>query len=142
MQKLMDLIIKYKSIILYIIFGAATTFIDFAIYFSLTRLLGVNEQIAQWIAWFFAVVFAFFTNRKWVFEAGSKTTKNFIWQVLSFFGSRLFSGFINWLMILIFVTIMGISDIIIKCVAAVFIVILNYVLSKLIVFRKKEQVSK
>lgn len=142
MQKLKDLIIKYKSIILYIIFGAATTFIDFAIYFSLTRLLGVNEQIAQWIAWFFAVVFAFFTNRKWVFEAGSKTTKNFIWQVLSFFGSRLFSGFINWLMILIFVTIMGISDIIIKCVAAVFIVILNYVLSKLIVFRKKEQVSK
>ena len=142
MQKLMDLIIKYKSIILYIIFGAATTVIDFTIYFSFTRLLGVNEQIAQWIAWFFAVVFAFFTNRKWVFEAGSKTTKNFIWQVLSFFGSRLFSGFINWLMILIFVTIMGISDIIIKCVAAVFIVILNYVLSKLIVFRKKEQVSK
>ena len=142
MQKLMDLIIKYKSIILYIIFGAATTFIDFAIYFSLTRLLGVNEQIAQWIAWFFAVIFAFFTNRKWVFEAGSKTAKNFIWQVLSFFGSRLFSGFINWLMILIFVTIMGISDIIIKCVAAVFIVILNYILSKLIVSRKKEQVSK
>jgi len=142
MDKLIDFVKKmykkYEAIILYVFFGGLTTVVDFTVYFSTTRLFGLNEQIATWLAWFCAVLFAFFTNRKWVFKAEHPGFKAFAWQVGSFFASRLFSGFINWLMIFVFVSLMGISDIIIKCAAAVVVIILNYILSKLIVFKKKD----
>lgn len=146
MQKLIDLIkklyTKYESIILYVFFGGLTTCVDFATYIISTRIFSANEQIATWLAWLFAVLFAFFTNRKWVFKADTIGLKSFMYQLSSFFGARLFSGIVSWLMILLFFTYLGINDIIVKVAASVIVLILNYILSKLVVFRKKEQVSK
>ena len=132
---------KYKSILLYCIFGGLTTLTDFIVYITCTRFLHLDEQIATWSAWFFAVLFAFFTNRKWVFDAEKTNKKGFLYQIITFFGSRLASGFVNSAMLYIFFTKLGFNDILVKVVAAVFVIILNYILSKLIVFRKKEQVD-
>ena len=142
MKKLFDLgktlYIKYKSIILYGIFGGLTTVVDFSVYISFTRLFNLNEQIATWSAWFFAVLFAFVTNRKWVFNAEKTTKKGFIYQIVTFYGSRLLSGFINSAMIFVFFTKLHFNDILVKIFASVIVIILNYILSKLIVFRKSD----
>ena len=130
--------IKYKSIILYCIFGGLTTLTDFIVYLTCTRFFHLNEQIATWSAWFFAVLFAFFTNRKWVFNADKTSKRGFLYQLVSFFGSRVASGLVNSAMIFIFFTKLGINDIVVKIFTSVIVVILNYILSKLIVFRKKK----
>ena len=129
---------KYKSIILYCIFGGLTTLTDFIVYITCTRFLHLDEQIATWSAWFFAVLFAFFTNRKWVFNADKTSKRGFLYQLVSFFGSRIASGLVNSAMIFIFFTKLGINDIVVKIFTSVIVVILNYILSKLIVFRKKK----
>ena len=132
------LCIKYKSIILYCIFGGLTTLTDFIVYLTCTRIFHLDEQIATWSAWFFAVLFAFFTNRKWVFNADKTSKRGFLYQLVSFFGSRIASGLVNSAMIFIFFTKLGINDIVVKIFTSVIVVILNYILSKLIVFRKKK----
>ena len=132
------LCIKYKSIILYCIFGGLTTLTDFIVYLTCTRIFHLDEQIATWSAWFFAVLFAFFTNRKWVFNADKTSKRGFLYQLVSFFGSRVASGLLNSAMIFIFFTKLGINDIVVKIFTSVIVVILNYILSKLIVFRKKK----
>ncbi|HNX63862.1 MAG TPA: GtrA family protein [Oscillospiraceae bacterium] len=129
---------KYKSIILYCIFGGLTTLTDFIVYLTCTRIFHLDEQIATWSAWFFAVLFAFFTNRKWVFNADKTSKRGFLYQLVSFFGSRVASGLLNSAMIFIFFTKLGINDIVVKIFTSVIVVILNYILSKLIVFRKKK----
>lgn len=129
---------KYKSILLYCIFGGLTTLTDFIVYITCTRFLHLDEQIATWSAWFFAVLFAFFTNRKWVFNADKTSKRGFLYQLVSFFGSRIASGLVNSAMIFIFFTKLGINDIVVKIFTSVIVVILNYILSKLIVFRKKK----
>ena len=137
-DRLKKLCIKYKSIILYCIFGGLTTLIDFIVYISCTRIFYLDEQIATWSAWFFAVLFAFFTNRKWVFNADNTDKRGFLYQLVSFFGSRIASGLVNSAMIFIFFTKLGINDIVVKIFTAVIVIILNYILSKLIVFRKNK----
>ena len=132
------LCIKYKSIILYCIFGGLTTLTDFIVYLTCTRIFHLDEQIATWSAWFFAVLFAFFTNRKWVFNADKTSKRGFLYQLVSFFGSRVASGLLNSAMIFIFFTKLGINDIVVKIFTSVIVIILNYILSKLIVFRKKK----
>ena len=132
------LCIKYKSIILYCIFGGLTTLTDFIVYLTCTRIFHLDEQIATWSAWFFAVLFAFFTNRKWVFNADKTSKRGFLYQLVSFFCSRVASGLLNSAMIFIFFKKLGINDIVVKIFTSVIVIILNYILSKLIVFRKKK----
>ena len=129
---------KYKSIILYIFFGGLTTLINIVLYWLFYTVLGVTNIPSNIIAWVGAVVFAFLTNKNLVFGSSSwdkKTVANELWK---FFGARLATGGIDLLIMFLFVDIWHFNGLLIKIIANIIVIILNFVLSKLVVFRKKE----
>ena len=99
--------------------------------------LGIHELIANIISWICAVTFAYFTNAKWVFEAKPETGKERLRQAVSFYVGRLATLGVEEAIIAVFATWLGFNSFLVKLVAQVVVVILNYVISKLLVFRKK-----
>lgn len=122
-----------KELILYVIFGILTTLVNIAAYLFLVRVLNINYLISNVLAWFFSVLFAYVTNKIWVFE--SRNT-NIIKEISLFFGGRIFSGVVDTGMMYLMIDILTIDDVISKIFIQVVVVILNYVISKLIVFKK------
>lgn len=131
---------KYQEIINYLIFGILTTIISLATYYLLVFTIidpnkAIELQIATIISWIFSVTFAYFTNRLFVFNSKNKHMLN---ELLNFFISRLFVLFLDMLLMYILVTKLHFNDKIIKLIVQVIVIITNYILSKLIVFKKKE----
>ena len=135
---MLDFIKKHREIIAYLIVGVLTTVVSWIVYALLRLVLDMNVplqvQIAVFMRWFAGVLFAYFTNRKYVFQ--SRDPKMLL-EFLKFVGSRvttlLSDMFIMWLM----VSVLGINDWIATFVSAVVVIVLNYLFSKLLVFRKK-----
>ncbi|MCI5701170.1 MAG: GtrA family protein [Erysipelotrichaceae bacterium] len=130
---------KYKEIINYIIVGGLTTCVSLLTYYLLTFTIlnpniSIELQIATIISWIISVLFAFFTNKKYVFE--SKNKFNFK-EITSFILSRLSTLLIEMLLMYLFVTVCKYNDKIMKIVVQIIIIILNYLLSKFLVFKKK-----
>ncbi len=143
MEKIKELYTKYKEVINYLIFGVLTTVVSLATkYLLLFTILdaenGVQLQIAVVISWIVACTFAYITNRIWVFESKSKEV---IKEAIKFYASRLATLGLEMLIMFIFVTALGLNTrmwvIVWTIFAQVVIVIGNYVLSKLIVFKNK-----
>ena len=137
---MIELYKKYKEIINYLIFGVLTTVVSLATYYIcvftfLNPENPVELQIANIISWIFAVLFAYVTNRKYVFESKEK---NMIKEGIKFSGSRLITLFLDMLVMWLGVTILGFSDKIMKMVSQVLIIIGNYIISKLFVFKKEQ----
>ena len=157
---------KYREIIMYLVFGVLTTVVGFGTYFVILAAagsLGVSEAsgaynavrvAAQIIQWVLAVLFAYYTNKKWVF--GVKSNEGEKMRMASFFGSRLFSLGCDTLVtfgVVFALTLSGYkafalnlpfgislnftSDLWAKLAAAVVVIVVNYVLSKFIVFKKR-----
>lgn len=128
---------KNKSILMYLFFGALTTAVSIGVFFAVGTAMGLNEHIANSVSWIAAVTFAFFTNRTWVFDGKTNSTREFFAQARDFYGGRLFTYFVEEIIILVFVTILNLNQNVIKTVAQIIILVLNYVISKAFVFRKK-----
>ena len=134
---------KYKDILLYLFFGALTTLVNFVVFFLLgENVAGLNVHIANSVAWVAGVAFAYVTNRTWVFKEHADTKDGIIKEALSFTGGRLFTYGFEEAMLLVFVTWLKFDEVIIKIIAAVGVVVLNYIISKLIVFKKGEKEEK
>ena len=121
-----------KEVIAYLIFGLLTTIVNVVVYYVLARVLGLNYLISNIFAWFLSVLFAYITNRVWVFESKND---NIIKEISLFFGGRLFLGVMDSCLMFLFVDVLTVGDFISKIIIAVIVVILNYILSKLIVFK-------
>ena len=145
MKKRIALFTKYKEILLYLLFGVATTAVNFVIYSLLVELLNCNMTLSNTVAWFGAVVFAFFTNKLLVFESKQFTPAVLLKEVLSFFGARVVSGIIEIVLPeLLFnlgldAEIFGVRGLAAKALVSVIVIILNYVFSKLFIFKKKKE---
>jgi putative flippase GtrA len=128
---------KYKEVLLYLFFGVLTTVVSIVTYAVFNIVFGINELIANVLSWILAVLFAFFTNRIWVFSAPTKTTMEFFKQMATFASGRLVTLAIEEIILLVFITILHFNSLVVKIVAQVVVIVLNYVISKLVVFRKK-----
>lgn len=132
---------KYKEIINYLFFGVLTTIVSLTTYYLLVlTILNSNNpielQIANIISWITCVTFAYITNRKYVFNSkDNHITK----EIIKFYSSRLTTLFLDMLLMYIFVTKLKFSDKIIKLINQIIITILNYILSKIIVFKIKKE---
>lgn len=130
---------SHKEIINYLIFGVLTTIVSLTTYYLLvSTILNPNNpielQIANVISWITCVTFAYFTNRKYVFNS---TNKNIIKEMSSFYTSRLLVLLIDMLLMYIFVSKLHYNDKIVKIIVQVIVIITNYILSKLIIFKNK-----
>ena len=135
---------KYEELINYLIIGILTTIESLATYYLLTlTILDANNkvylQIANIISWLASVTFAYFTNRKYVFKVKNKSN---IKECLNFYISRISTLLIDMIIMYIFVSILKFDNKIVKLVAQVVIIILNYILSKFIVFKSSKEVEK
>ena len=123
---------KYKEQLLYIVFGIATTLVNFIAYFLFSK-LNFGTVISTVLAWILAVLFAFFTNRKYVFKASEN---GFLKQILGFFLMRITTGILDVLIMVLFVDVLEFNDLLIKILSNVLVIILNYIFSKFLVFKK------
>lgn len=140
MRKIIELYKKYKEIINYLIVGGITTLINLATYyFCVFTFLNpenpIELQTANIIAWLTAVVFAYFTNRKYVFE--SKET-NKLKEGFKFFIARLITLLVDMAVMGLGVSILKFNDKIIKIISQVLVIVGNYVISKVFVFKKNK----
>ena len=126
--------IKYKEVIMYLIFGVLTTLVNIITYYISTKIFLIDYQISNIIAWIISVTFAFVTNKLYVFE--SKTNDKILKEIISFYSLRLFSLGIDIFTMYIMVSILSIDDLIAKVVANVIVIVINYITSKLITFKK------
>lgn len=133
----MALFAKYKQTILYLIFGVLSTIVNILIYAFCTRNLNIEFLISNWIAWIVAVLFAYITNKFFVFESKEINIKFLIKELSSFVSCRLLSGIIEMILMYTMISLMSLNDFIVKIITNVVVVILNFIFSKLIIFKNK-----
>ncbi len=121
-----------RELVLYVVFGAFTFFVNLISYFFFADLLGINYLVSNAIAWFLSVLFAYVTNRIWVFESKSP---NILKEMSLFFGGRIFSGVVDMFLMYAFIDLLVFDSTISKIVVQVIVIVLNYIFSKLIVFK-------
>ena len=143
-KKITELLKKYKEIIMYLFFGVTTTLVNWVVYTPLVNVLDAHTFVANGAAWFVAVVYAYITNKLFVFESKSWKASVLAYEILSFFGARAASGVFETFLPEILMklglnqTFFGIEGGIAKIVVSVLVIVLNYIFSKLFVFRKKK----
>lgn len=126
-----------KELILYTVFGNLTFVISIGSYALFNIAFGINELIANALAWVFAVLFSYVTNKKWVFKAPTPTKTAFLMQMFAFFSGRFMTLVIEEAIIFVFITLLAYPSMWVKLAAQVVVVVLNYVISKLFVFRDR-----
>ena len=127
---------KYRELILYVFFGGLTTLVNFSVYYPLYNFAGWDAAVANVLAWVVSVAFAFFTNKPFVFESHDWHGKTVLQEAIKFVSARVISGLLETGCIWFFVTLMELNGNLIKLIVSVAVVILNYVASKLVIFRK------
>lgn len=133
LNKAIKLYKKYEEVINYLIFGVLTTVVSIVTYAIFTRLFNINYTVSNVLSWILAVTFAFITNKLYVFKA--KET-NLLKDLIKFFTSRVTTLIIEIIIMFIMVDLLKLNDMVCKIIAQVIVIILNYVLSKLFVFKK------
>ena len=139
MKTLMGLYFNYKEIINYLFFGALCTLVNFISYFLFAKILGIEEVTSSGLSWFCAVLFAYITNKLFVFESKTTTKQAFFKEITSFFLARILSGILCDVgTFALMVKVFKINDIFSKIVTQIMVIIVNYIFSKIFVFKKDE----
>ncbi len=134
----MCLYVKYKEVILYLVFGGLTTLVNIVSYAVFARILNMDTVTGTSVAWLISVIFAYITNKIFVFESKTNTFALLVKECVSFFGCRLATGVMDVAIMYLSVDLLHFNDIVMKIVSNVFVVILNYIFSKLFIFRREE----
>lgn len=147
MQKFFD---KYRSFIFYMIFGLLTTGINIVV-FGICSGCGMSTAYSNIIAWIMAVLFAYITNRRWVFASENHTKVSVLKEFLTFILSRVGTGIVDQIIMVVGVDHIGaryiqpdlqfVWSILVKAGSNILVIVLNYVFSKLFVFNNKEKKS-
>ena len=136
-QKIRDLVIKYWDIVSYLFFGVCTTIVNYLIYIPCYNFLEMSATVSNMIAWVVAVAFAYLTNKPFVFKSNDWSAKTVVPELTKFVGCRVGSGAAETLILLLAVDLLGWNGNIWKLITQIMVVVLNYIGSKLLVFRKK-----
>lgn len=136
MEKLRAFIEKHYDILAYLFFGVLTTVVNYIVYLPCYNLLHFSAAVSNVIAWVAAVAFAYLTNKPFVFRSHDWSAKTVVPELAKFVGSRVASGALETGIIFVTVDCLLWNGNIMKLVTSVLVVILNYIASKLLVFRK------
>lgn len=127
---------RYGAVLLYLFFGGCTTILNVCLYYCLRHLAGYSLNASNIAAWVGAVLFAYVTNRKWVFESKAKGALPVAKEIGRFFACRLATGIMDVGIMYFTVTLCGWNDVIMKLISNCIVIVVNYAASKLIIFRK------
>ena len=135
--KISRLLNKYKDVAIYLIFGVLTTVVNYLVYLPLYNIAQWSATLSNAVAWFFAVAFAFLTNKPFVFKSNDWSAKTVFSEAVKFVGCRVGSGLMETASIFLLVDVLALNGNVIKLMLSIAVVILNYFASKLLVFKKK-----
>lgn len=136
LEKIRGLIEKYWDVLAYLIFGVLTTVVNYVVYLPLYNGAGLSATVSNAIAWVVAVAFAFLTNKPFVFKSHDWSAQTVFPELGKFLGCRIGSGLMETGIIFVAVDLLHWDGNIMKLVTSVLVIILNYVGSKLLVFKK------
>jgi len=136
MAKIRELIQKHYDVLAYLFFGVLTTAVNYLVYLPCYNLLHISAAASNVIAWVFAVAFAYLTNKPFVFKSHDWSAETVLPELGKFVGSRIASGALETAIIFLTVDMLSWNGNVMKLLTSVLVVILNYVASKLLVFRK------
>ena len=134
-EKAKNLFHKYYDILAYLVFGVLTTVVNYLVYLPCYNLLGMKAVVSNVIAWAVAVAFAYLTNKPFVFRSHDWSAQTVIPELTKFVGCRVASGAMESVIIFLTVDLFGWNGNVWKLLTSVLVVILNYIGSKLLVFR-------
>lgn len=126
-----------KEMILYIVFGVLTTLINIASFWLLHDLCKWNLYLSNFLAWILSVAFAFLTNKIWVFESKSFAPRVLTHEIITFVGARVLSLGVDMGGMALLVDVLHANAMFSKIAVNVLVIIINYLLSKCVVFKKK-----
>lgn len=129
--------VKYKKIIHYLIFGILTTLLNILSYGIAAYWLKCSTWWSTIAAWISSVLFAYVTNRRFVFGSRADTWAEKWKEMVQFFSCRLVTGGLDMGIMILFVDVLGVQDMLVKCAANGIVIVVNYIASKRIVFRKE-----
>lgn len=137
MKIILELMKKHRSFIAYGVFGVLTTLVNIVAYNLCYNQAGISNTLSNVIAWILAVAFAYVTNKIWVFESKSWKWSVLKKEVVAFISCRLATGIMDLVIMYICVDVMNWHAMLMKICSNVLVIILNYVFSKLIIFKKR-----
>ena len=137
-DKIRALVKAHWDIVTYLVFGVLTTVVNYLVYLPCLNWLGLSAALSNSISWVVAVVFAFATNKPFVFQSHDWSMKVVLPELSKFVATRISSGVLETLILFIAVDTLGGDGNIWKLVTQVMVIVVNYVGSKLLVFRKKK----
>ena len=136
MKKLKLLVEKHWDVISYLFFGVLTTAVNYIVYLPCYNVLGLSGSVSNAIAWVAAVAFAYLTNKPFVFRSHDWSMKAVIPELTKFVGCRVGSGVLETAIIFLTVDTLSRNGNVMKLLTSVLVVVLNYIGSKLLVFKK------
>lgn len=135
-KKIEGLIRKYWDIITYLFFGVLTTIINYLVYLPVYNILGFSAAVSNGIAWVVAVTAAYLTNKPFVFKSHDWSAKTVIPELTKFVSCRIASGVMETVILLVTVDMLQWNGNIWKLVTSVLVVVVNYIASKFLIFKK------
>ena len=138
MIKIIEALRKNKQLLLYLFFGICTTAINTICYWLLYDALTLSNIVSTILAWLAAVLFAFVTNKVFVFESKRTNTTDRINEVISFFGCRLLTGILDVAIMAFAVDMLQWNGLLWKLISNIIVTIINYIASKFLIFRKQK----
>lgn len=137
MKSLWALYLKYKEVILYLVFGGLTTLTNIGAYALFARVFHMNLMAANGLALALSILFAYVTNKLFVFESKTDSWGAVLQEFASFMACRLATAVLDMFLMYITVSVAGLYDLLMKVIVNVIVIVLNFVFSKLIIFKKK-----
>ena len=136
MQWIKAMYARHREMIAYLFFGGLTTLLSIGLFWLFNSVLQMHYTIANILSWVLCVLFAYVTNRKWVFESRGKNIPK---EIVAFFAGRLLSLGGEMLILYLCIDLLSMNELIAKIIGNVFVIIFNYIFSKWIVFRKQQK---
>lgn len=137
MDKIMALVKKHWDVVTYLFFGVLTTVVNYIIYLPCYNLLHMSAAVSNMIAWVVAVAFAYLTNKPFVFQSHDWSAKTVVPELAKFVGTRIGSGLLETVFLFVTVDMLHWNGNWMKIITSVLVIVINYIGSKLLVFRKK-----
>lgn len=132
-----DMYKKHEEGINYLIFGFLAFVLNYVLFFFFESLLHMNYMLATVFSWVLTVVFAYWTNRTFVFKSKSEGTSSLLKEFTSFIGARIATELLELLLMYLMVDLAGINSYIAKLIGQTIVILTNYFLSKLWIFKEK-----
>ena len=133
-----DMYRKYEEGINYLIFGFLAFVLNYVLYILFAGILDIHHLVSTALSWALTVIFAYWTNRKFVFKSKNKSLKSIGGEFISFIGARLATGLMEIILMFLMVDLANLNEYISKLVCQVLVIVANYFLSKLWIFKEKK----